>query len=52
MDGVVEAAEVEAGGDLIMIKGAQGDNRAVLRASHSIFTNSHSNIFCILFVYL
>lgn len=37
VDGVVEAAEVEAGGDLIMIKGAQGDNRAVLRASHSIF---------------
>lgn len=37
VDGVVEAAEVEAGGDLIMIKGAQGDNRAVLRAGHSIF---------------
>ena len=37
VDGVVEAAEVEAGGDLIMTKGAQGDNRAVLRASHSIF---------------
>ena len=37
VDGVVGAAEVEAGGDLIMVKGAQGDNRAVLRASHSIF---------------
>lgn len=37
VDGVVEACTVEAGGDLIMVKGAQGDNRAVLRSSHSIF---------------
>ena len=37
VDGVVEAASVEAGGDLIMVKGAQGDNRAILRAGHSIF---------------
>ena len=43
VDGVVEAAEVEAGGDLIMIKGAQGDNRAVLRASHSIFAKYLEN---------
>lgn len=43
VDGVVEAAEVEAGGDLIMIKGAQGDNRAVLRAGHSIFAKYLEN---------
>lgn len=43
VDGVVEAAEVEAGGDLIMVKGAQGDNRAVLRASHSIFAKYLEN---------
>lgn len=43
VDGVVEAAELEAGGDLIMVKGAQGDNRAVLRASHSIFAKYLEN---------
>lgn len=43
VDGVVEAAEVEAGGDLIMVKGAQGDNRAVLRASRSIFAKYLEN---------
>ena len=43
VDGVVEAAAVEAGGDLIMVKGAQGDNRAVLRASHSIFAKYLEN---------
>lgn len=43
VDGVVEAATVEAGGDLIMVKGAQGDNRAVLRASHSIFAKYLEN---------
>lgn len=37
VDGVVEASTVEAGADLIIVKGAQGDGRAVLRASHSIF---------------
>jgi len=37
VDGVVEAATVEAGSDLIIVKGAQGDNRAVLRASRSIY---------------
>ena len=34
---------VEAGGDLIMVKGAQGDNRAVLRASHSIYAKYLEN---------
>ncbi|MDE6261392.1 MAG: FapA family protein [Oscillospiraceae bacterium] len=43
VDGVVEAASVEAGGDLIMVKGAQGDNRAVLRAGHSIFAKYLEN---------
>ncbi len=43
VDGVVEAATVEAGGDLIMVKGAQGDNRAVLRASHSIYAKYLEN---------
>ena len=43
VDGVVGAAEVEAGGDLIMVKGAQGDNRAVLRAGHSIFAKYLEN---------
>ena len=43
VDGVVEAATVEAGGDLVMVKGAQGDNRAVLRASHSIYAKYLEN---------
>lgn len=43
VDGVVEAATVEAGADLIMVKGAQGDNRAVLRANHSIFAKYLEN---------
>lgn len=37
IDGVVEACTVEAGSDLIVVKGAQGDSRAVLRSSHSIY---------------
>ena len=43
VDGVVEAATVEAGTDLVMVKGAQGDNRAVLRASHSIYAKYLEN---------
>lgn len=43
VDGVVEAASVEAGGDLVMVKGAQGDNRAVLRAGHSIYAKYLEN---------
>lgn len=38
VDGVVEACTVEAGSDLVLVKGAQGDNRAVLRANHSIYS--------------
>lgn len=37
VDGVVEASTVEAGSDLILVKGAQGDSRAILRSNHSIF---------------
>ena len=37
VDGVVEASTVEAGSDLIIVKGAQGDSRAILRSNHSIF---------------
>lgn len=37
VDGVLEPCTVEAGNDLILVKGAQGDGRAILRASHSIY---------------
>lgn len=37
VEGVVEASTIEAGEDLIIVKGAQGDGRAILRSSHSIF---------------
>ena len=38
VDGVVEACSVEAGNDLIIVKGAQGDSRAVLRSNHSVYS--------------
>ncbi len=37
IDGVVEAAEIEAGGDLIVAKGISGDSRAVIKAHHNIY---------------
>lgn len=37
IDGVVEAAEIEAGGNLIVAKGISGDSRAVIRAHHDIY---------------
>jgi len=37
IDGVVEPSTVEAGNDLVIVKGAQGDGRAVLRASHGVY---------------
>lgn len=37
IDGVVEPCTVEAGNDLIIVKGAQGDGRAVLRANHNVY---------------
>ena len=43
IDGVVEAAEIEAGGDLIVAKGILGDSRAVLRAHHDIYAQYMEN---------
>lgn len=43
VEGVVEACTIEAGGDLIMVKGAQGGNQAVLRASRSVFAKYVEN---------
>ncbi|MEZ3485904.1 MAG: FapA family protein [Lachnospiraceae bacterium] len=43
IDGVVEAAEIEAGGDLIVAKGILGDSRAVIRAHHNIFAKYIEN---------
>jgi len=37
VDGVIESCVVEAGGDLVVRKGVQGNNQAVLRAHRSIF---------------
>ncbi len=43
VDGVVEAAEMEAGGDLIVAKGILGDSRAVIRAHHDIYAKYIEN---------
>jgi len=37
VDGVIEACVVEAGSDLVVRKGVQGNNKAVLRAHRNIF---------------
>ncbi len=37
VDGVIEACIVEAGTDLVVRKGVQGNNKAILRAHRSIF---------------
>ena len=36
VDGVVEACTIEAGGDLVLAKGVQGNNQAVIRAHRDI----------------
>ncbi len=41
--GVVEAATVEAGGDLVVAGGVQGDNQAVIRAQRNIFVKYLEN---------
>ena len=41
--GVVEAATVEAGGDLVVSGGVQGDNQAVIRAQRNIFAKFIEN---------
>lgn len=43
IDGVVEAAEIEAGGDLLVTKGILGDSRAVIRAHHDIYAQYMEN---------
>lgn len=43
VDGVVEACSVEAGGDLIVARGVQGDNQAIIRAQRNIFAKYLEN---------
>lgn len=37
VDGVVEASTIEAGGDLVVVKGVKGNNQAVVKACGSIY---------------
>ena len=43
IDGVVEACTIEAGQDLVVVKGVQGDSQAVLRAEGSVFAKYLEN---------
>ncbi|MBD5150696.1 MAG: DUF342 domain-containing protein [Oscillibacter sp.] len=43
IDGVVEACIIEAGQDLVVVKGVQGDSQAVLRAEGNIFAKYLEN---------
>ena len=43
VDGVVEACSVEAGGDLVVARGVQGDGQAVIRAQRDIFAKYLEN---------
>lgn len=43
IDGVAEACTIEAGGDLVIAGGAQGDNQAVIRAQKNIFAKYLEN---------
>ncbi len=43
VDGVVESCTIEAGGDLIMVKGALGNNQAVIRSHRGIYTKYLEN---------
>ena len=43
--GVVEASSVEAGRDLVIAKGIQGDGKAVLRAQGSVFVKYMENCY-------
>lgn len=43
VEGVVEACTVEAGRDLVVARGVQGDNQAVIRAQRSIFAKYLEN---------
>lgn len=43
VDGVVEACTIEAGGDLVLAKGVQGNNQAVIRSHRDIFAKYLEN---------
>jgi len=43
VDGVVEACSVEAGGDVVVGLGVQGDSQAVIRAQRSVFAKYLEN---------
>lgn len=43
VDGVAEACTIEAGGDLVVAGGVQGDNQAVIRAQKNIFAKYLEN---------
>lgn len=43
VDGVVESCNIEAGGDLMLAKGVQGNNQAVIRAHRDIFAKYLEN---------
>ncbi len=43
VDGVVEGCVIEAGGDLVVVKGIKGDNQAVIRTGRSIYARYIEN---------
>lgn len=43
VDGVVESATIEAGGDLVLAKGVQGNGQAILRAHKDIYAKYLEN---------
>lgn len=43
VDGVVEACSIEAGKDLVVARGVQGDNQAVIRAQRNVFAKYLEN---------
>lgn len=48
VDGVVEASTIEAGGDLVVVKGVKGNNQAVIKACGSIYAKYlESTIVCV-----
>ncbi|MCI8597276.1 MAG: DUF342 domain-containing protein [Lachnospiraceae bacterium] len=48
VDGVLEASNVEAGGDLIVKKGVKGDNEAIIRAGRGLYAKYlESSVVCV-----
>lgn len=48
VDGVVEASTIEAGEDLVVVKGVKGNNQAVIKACGSVYTKYlESSIVCV-----